>query len=576
MRFIRIDMKERSIREDAVPPEYQGLGGRGLIAACLNREVPPRCHALGSENKLVISPGILSGTPFVNTSRLSLGAKSPLTGGIKESNVGGTPADLLGRHGVQALVVEGRPESGSWMLLHIDRSGQVALRECDHLAGMGTYETASTLKSEYGEDCTVLCIGPAGERLYAIASVQATDTDGRPCRAAGRGGMGAVMGSKGLKAVVIEPPDEDRVQIADPGGFRKAVAEVVRIIKSDPMNSEVMPELGTAALVAPVNAMGAFPCYNARKGVFEGWEKISGEALAELLKKRGGKPRHTGCSRCIIHCSNEFVDESGAYVTSSLEYETIWAMGGMLGVDDLDTIARLDFMCDDLGVDTMNAGVGMAVAMDSGHAPFGDREAVFRMMEDMARGTGLGPVLGAGPVAVGRHFNNPRVPAVKGQSIAAYDPRAMLGQGVTYATSPMGADHTAGNMVGAYLTNQLNPRDKAGQVEVSRELQIAFAAFDTLGLCFIAAVSFLKPDSCASFAKAVGAKMGCEFGVEDFRQMGMSVLRAEREFNRRAGLLSRDDRLPKFFYEEPLPPTNAVFTLSDQELDSVFEELNES
>ena len=171
-----------------------------------------------------------------------------------------------------------------------------------------------------------------------------------------------------------------------------------------------------------------------------------------MIQKRGGKTTHLGCSQCIVHCSNEFVDAQGNFVTSSLEYETIWSMGGMTGVADLDIIAKLDRLCDDIGVDTMSTGVAVAVAMDSGYKPFGDGEAVIAMVEEIGQGTEMGRLLGSGPVAVGRHFNNPRVPAVKGQSIAAYDPRAMKGNGVTYATCPMGADHTAGNLVGEYLT----------------------------------------------------------------------------------------------------------------------------
>ncbi len=294
-----------------------------------------------------------------------------------------------------------------------------------------------------------------------------------PARAAGRGGLGAVMGAKGLKAVVIDQRGKSADPIADPEAFKEANKGVVKAIKENPMSGHVMPSLGTAGLVAPVNSMGAFPCYNARKGVFEGWEKISGEAMAELIKKRGGNPTHMGCSQCIVHCSNEFVDKEGKYVTSGLEYETIWATGGMCGIDDLDTIARLDNLCDDIGVDTMSTGVAIAVAMDAGYKKFGDRAAAIEMVEEIGKGTEFGKILGNGPAAVGKHFNHKRVPVVKGQSVAAYDPRAMLGNGVTFATSPMGADHTAGNVIGEYLEQKLNPLNAEGQVEASRNLQIA-------------------------------------------------------------------------------------------------------
>jgi aldehyde:ferredoxin oxidoreductase len=250
--------------------------------------------------------------------------------------------------------------------------------------------------------------------------------------------------------------------------------------------------------------------------VLDGWEKISGEAMAELIQERGGNPTHMGCTQCVIHCSNVFVDKEGKYVTGSLEYETIWAMGGMNGITDLDTIARLDNLCDDIGVDTMSTGVAMAVAMDAGYKEFGDAEAVIAMVEEIGQGTEFGRILGSGPAAVGKHFNHARVPVVKGQSIAAYDPRAMLGHGVTYTTSAMGADHTAGNVVGAYLTQMLDPLNPEGQVETSRFLQIAMAAFDTMGQCFMADVALLSPEGFEAFGKVIGAKLGTQLGPDDF------------------------------------------------------------
>jgi aldehyde:ferredoxin oxidoreductase len=381
-----------------------------------------------------------------------------------------------------------------------------------------------------------------------------------------------VMGAKGLKALLVDQRGKNADPIADPKAFKEAVKAVTQMVKADHMNAEVMPKLGTAALVAPVNSMGAFPSYNARKGVLDGWERISGETMAELIQERGGNPTHMGCTQCTIHCSNVFVDEEGKYVTSSLEYETIWAMGGMNGITDLDTIARLDKLCDDIGVDTMSTGVAMAVAMDAGYKEFGDAEAVVAMVEEIGQGTEFGRILGSGPAAVGKHFNHDRVPVVKGQSIAAYDPRAMLGHGVTYTTSAMGADHTAGNVVGAYLTQMLDPLNPEGQVETSRFLQIAMAAFDTMGQCFMADVALLSPEGFEAFGKVIGAKVGTQLGPDEFPQaLGVRVLKAEREFNRKAGFTKQDDRLPRFFYEEPLPPHNTVFVISDKELDGTFD-----
>ena len=572
MKFMRVNMTAGTIQPADVPQDYAGLGGRGLTSILINAEVPPRCDPLGPENKLVFAPGFLSGTSLPNTSRISIGAKSPLTGGIKESNVGGTVAAALGRLGITAIVVEGQAPEGGLCLLRLDEKGDASLIPAGEYRGMRTYELVGLLLDAYGDKTSVLCIGPAGENKMTVASIQSSDVDGRPCHAAGRGGLGAVMGAKGLKALIVGQRGTSPDPIADPAAFREAVKAVVKAVQADHMSAEVMPQLGTAGLVAPVNAMGAFPSYNARKGTLDGWEKISGEAMAQLIRERGGKTTHMGCSQCMIHCSNEFVDRQGQFVTSSLEYETIWAMGGMTGIVDLDTIARLDRLCDDIGVDTMSTGVAIAVAMDAGYKEFGDAEAAIEMVEEIGEGTAFGRILGSGPAAVGKHFDHDRVPVVKGQSIAAYDPRAMLGHGVTFATSPMGADHTAGNLVGAYLEHMLDPLDPKGQVETSRFLQIAMCAFDTMGQCFMANVALLSPDNFAAFSRVIEAKSGVPLAPDEFPfALGVRVLKAEREFNRRAGFTRQDDRLPKFFYEEPLPPHNTVFVISDEELDSVFD-----
>lgn len=571
MKFIRVNMSTKSIHVEDVPQDYLGLGGRGLTSIMVNSEVPPTCDPLGPENKLIFAPGFLSGTALVNTSRISIGAKSPLTGTIKESNVGGTVAAALGRLGITAIIIEGKAAEGDLSFLRIDEKGVASLVPAGAYKGMRTYSLVEKILATYGDKTSVLCIGPAGEYRFKAASIQGSDIDGRPCRAAGRGGLGAVMGAKGLKGLIVDQRGKAPDLLADPEAFKEATKGIVKAIKENPMSGHVMPELGTAGLVAPVNSMGAFPSYNARKGMLEGWEKISGEAMAGLIKERGGNTTHMGCAQCIVHCSNVFVDKAGKYVTSSLEYETIWAMGGMTGIVDLDTIARLDYLCDDIGVDTMSTGVAVAVAMDAGYAKFGDREAALRMVEEIAQDTPFGRILGDGPVAVGNHFKHPRIPVVKGQSIAAYDPRAMLGNGVTFATSPMGADHTAGNLVGAYLTRQLDPLKPEGQVEASRQLQTAMAAADCTGMCFMAIVALTTPEGGGSFLRAINAKFGTKLGPEDISSMGIRVLKAEREFNRKAGFTNKDDRLPRFFYEEPLPPHNTVFSIGDEEIDKTFD-----
>ncbi|MFZ7125522.1 MAG: aldehyde ferredoxin oxidoreductase family protein [Desulfobacterales bacterium] len=571
MNFIRVDMTTKTIRNESLPSKYVGLGGRGLIAAFINDEVPPLCDPLGPDNKLIFAPGLLGGTRLVNTSRIAVGAKSPLTGTIKESNAGGTFGDSAGRLGISAIVIEGQDLSGGLSILAVDAGGAPRLLDASGFRGMRTYATVEKLYGIYGRENSVMCIGPAGEQGLPSASIQSTDTQGRPCRAAGRGGLGAVMGSKGLKAVVLDQRGDIAEVIADPEAFDAAAAAFARAVQEDPFSGDVMPRLGTAGLVAPINSMGGFPSYNATKGMLEGWEKISGEHMVEVIKQRGGKTSFKGCSKCIIQCSHEFVDRQGKYVTGSLEYETIWSMGGMTGIDDLDTIARLDFLCDDIGLDTMSTGVAVAVAMDAGYRPFGDGQAAIEMIEEIAKGTEFGRTLGHGPVAVGKHFNHHRVPVVKGQSISGYDPRALQGNAVTYATSPMGADHTAGNVIAEYMTGKLDPLKPEGQVEASRRLQITMAVVDSIGLCVLASGVLSKPEGKEAFMAAINAKLGTRFEADEIDEIGKRVLRAEREFNRKAGFTNKDDRLPRFFYDEPLPPHNVVVQVSDEDIDQTFD-----
>ncbi len=574
MQLIRVNMTDLSITVVQTPQEYRLLGGRGLTSTLINAEVPAQTDALGPHNKLVFAPGFLTGTPLINTSRLSAGAKSPLTGGIKESNVGGTVALALARLGITAVIVEGQAPAGQAYLLKIDGAGAAELIPAPETRGVRTYALVEQLTARYGTDCSITCIGPAGEFQLASASIQTTDLDGRPCRAAGRGGLGAVMGSKGLKAMIVDRSGKATDPLSDPEAFKQAARAYAQAVKADEFSGEILPQLGTAALVEAINAAGAFPTRNARSGQFDGVEKISGETMADVIQKRGGKTTHKGCAQCIIDCSNEFVDPDGRYVTSSLEYETIWSMGGMIGNDDLDSIARLDFLCDDIGLDTINTGVAIAVAMDAGYKSFGDAAAAIEMVEEAGRGSAFGRVIGNGPDAVGRHFGHDRVPTVKGQSMAAYDPRAIQGMAVTYATTPMGADHTAGWVVDQNLEafgGTIDPLGAEGQVEASRNTQIHMAAVDTVGICDFAQSGLASPDGIANVYKMVAAKSGRQFGEADWTELGRRVLKAERDFNRRAGFTNKDDRLPQMFYKEPLPPHNVVVKVSDAQMDTTFD-----
>jgi aldehyde:ferredoxin oxidoreductase len=572
--LLRIDMTGLHCTREPCPEKYAGLGGRGLTSSIIAEEVPPLCDPLGADNRLVLAPGLLSGTSAPNAGRLSVGAKSPLTGGIKESNAGGSSAARLARLGLSAVVIEGCPVDTRLHLLVI-RKDHADILPADSYAGTGTYALTEALHCRFGDTIAIMCIGPAGEQHLLSASIQVTDLNGKPCRAAGRGGLGAVMASKGLKAIIIDDAEGSSPHLADPDRFAAGRKKVARAISAHPVTGQAMPEYGTAMVVGPINAAGAFPTRNAALGVLDQWERISGDALAELISARGGNPTHAGCSNCIIRCSNVFVDQHKNYVTGSLEYETIWSLGGMCEIPDLDTIALFDRMCDDLGLDTMNTGCAVAVAMEAGLKSFGDRDGALALVAEVGKGSDIGKLIGNGPVAVGERYGVRRIPAVKKQSLAAYDPRAIQGMGVTYATSPMGADHTAGWTVGVNLASMGGKGDALvpdGQVDCSRAIQIGTAAADCTGMCQFTGFP-IEEDAAAAegLLEMLSERTGRQWTSGDLFALGQRVLRTERNFNRAAGLTCQDDRLPDFYRVEPLPPHNTTFLVTDEELDTLFD-----
>jgi aldehyde:ferredoxin oxidoreductase len=528
---------------------------------------------LGDKNKLVFAPGSLSGTTAANNSRLSVGLKSPLTGGIKESNVGGTSAFKIGRLGMSAIVVEGIGKEGKWHILHVSKSGG-KLIPADEYKGLKNYKLVEKLQSRFGEKVGILSIGPVGEMKLSTATIASTDTSGFPCRHAGRGGPGAVMGSKGLKAIVVDDKGAPGVPIADPEKFKEGAKKFAKAILDHPLTGQGLKVFGTNMLVAPINASGAYPTRNFREGTFEGAEKVSGEYMHEVITKRGGKPSHAGCTTCIIQCSNVYVDKKGNYITSALEYETIWANGANLGISNLDSIAKVDRLCDEYGIDTMEIGAAIGVAMDAGMRPFGDTKAALQLIQEVGKGTPLGRILGSGSWVTGKVFGVTRVPAVKRQSMAAYEPRALHGMGVSYATSPMGADHTAGWVVDqniAGMGGKLDPHKAEGQVDTSRMVQILTAAMDCTGLCnFVNFPVRDVPEGGQGLMEMMSALSGAPLTLDDVAGLGEKVLRIEREFNLAAGLTAADDRLPEFMKEEEMPPHNVSFTVPDEELDRLF------
>jgi aldehyde:ferredoxin oxidoreductase len=497
-----------------------------------------------------------------------------LTGGIKESNVGGNGAFKLGRLGIAGIVVEDQPPEGKWFYLLVNKDG-AQLMPADDLKGLKNYDLVSRMHAKHGEKVGVISIGPAGELRLSGASVAVTSTQGFPARHAGRGGMGAVMGSKGLKAVVVDDQGAPGVSYHDKDAFKEAANTFRDALKQHPVTQPGggLAVYGTNVLVNVINEAGAFPTRNFTQGQFEGAQKISGETMHDIIKERGGDTTHSACSTCIIQCSNVYVDEKKKYITSGLEYETIWANGANCGIDDLDAIAQIDRLCDEYGFDTIEMGCAVAVAMYAGVREFGDAKGAIELIHEAGKGTPLGRIIGNGAAVVGQAFGLSHVPVVKRQGLPAYDPRPIKGIGVTYATSTMGADHTSGYAVATNIMKvggYVDPLKPEGQVDLSRFLQIATAAVDSTGLCvFVTFGTADNPAGTAAMPNMVSAMYGWRFGVEEFIEYGKDVLKAERAFNAAAGFSANDDRLPEFFVTEALPPHNAVFDVPDEEMDQL-------
>ncbi len=356
--------------------DYAGLGGRAMTSSIVAAEVPPECHPLSADNKLVIAPGMLSGTAGAMSGRISVGCKSPLTGGIKEANSGGQPCQMLARLGYAAIVIEGKPADNTLYKICVNKEG-VTVTADNSLCMLGNYAVVDKMKAEFSDKVHCISIGQAGEMKLAAASIAFTDMEQRPTRHAGRGGVGAVMGSKGVKVIVIDDAGTSIRQPKNPDAFKAANKVFVAGLKSHPVTGEGLPAYGTNVLTNVINEAGGYPTNNFSTGQFEGAAKISGEAQAELENARGGPGSAThGCHRgCVIRCSGTFYDKDGNYVTKQPEYETVWAHGANCGIDDLDVIAQLDRMDDDFGLDTIEMGATIGVAMEGGLAEFGDSQA---------------------------------------------------------------------------------------------------------------------------------------------------------------------------------------------------------
>jgi len=577
-RILRVDMTQRTATFKPVPKAYEHRAGRWLTSSIVHDEVPATCHPLGPSNKVVFSPGIVTGTAAPTSSRISVGGKSPLTGGIKESNAGAGWSRRLARLGIRAIVIEGQPKQEGLWLLKVDAKG-ATFESANSWAGKRLSEVYPALFARFGgrQKVDVCAIGAAGEYRMAAAGVCFNDQEGRPTRYAGRGGLGAVLGSKGLKAIVVDDSGAEDVPIADRAlfdqGRKKLAAALGEHAITKPKGA--LNSYGTAVLVNILNEAGGLPTHNFREGRFDGAAKIAGEAIFAGNKERTGKElyNHACSPGCVIRCSNTWHRPDGSEHTSCIEYESDWAFGANCGIDNLDQIAELNLLCNDFGLDTIEIGGTLAVAAEGGVWRFGDGARAIELLHEIGKGTPLGRILGNGAVVTGRAFGVPRVPHVKGQNMPAYEPRAIKGIGMTYALSTMGADHTAGYTIAPEILgvsgklDPLNP-DKA---ELARNFQYATAFVDSTGHCLF--IAFAVLDIASGFEGTVeecNGVLGTAWTMADVGRIGKEILDLERAFNHNAGFTAQDDRLPEFMTMELLPPHNTVWDVPDLELDRVF------
>jgi len=568
-KIYRVNMTDLTVKVEPVPQAWAGLGGRALTSTIVASEVPPTCHPLGPNNKLVFAPGLLSGTSAANAGRFSCGSKSPLTGGIKESSAGGTASRIVARLGIKAIIIEGKPAGDTWYGLVVTKDG-VTIRPETETIGKGNFAVVQSVNQRFTDDFGVISIGPAGENLMAIANISVKDPDSR-LRSFGRGGLGAVMGAKKVKFIAVDPEGVTNLKLADPDKFKAANVAFVQMLNAHPVTGQGLKKFGTAVLINVINEAGGLPTRNFTAGQCAHHDAISGETMYDTIVARRGQPSHKCSLACQVQCSQVFPDKDGNYVTSGFEYETIWALGADAMIDDLDVIAALDSAMDDIGVDSIETPVMFAVAMEAGVLPWGDGRRMLQLLrEDVTKGTPLGRILGGGTAHVGRSFGVTRVPVVKNQAIPAYDPRPIKGIGVTYATSTMGADHTAGYAIATNILNvggKVDPLKNDGQVELSRNLQIATAAIDSTGLClFIAFPALDMPNCLTAVIDMLNARYGTSLTADDVVALGKQVLKVEHEFNLAAGLGPETDRLPEFFELEPIAPHNVKWDMDRKEL----------
>ncbi|MFQ5831473.1 MAG: aldehyde ferredoxin oxidoreductase family protein [Candidatus Thorarchaeota archaeon] len=546
--ILSVSLTKGKINRESISSDlyFEYLGGRGLGVKLLYDNLAPKTDPLSPANWLIFAVGPLTATTVPTAGRFVVVTKSPLTGTIFDSHAGGYLGAQLRRAGFAAVVFHGA--SSSPVYLWIDND-EMELRDASKVWGRNVEETTDQLLKETDSKAQVACIGPAGENRINLAAIM-TDKH----RAAGRGGVGAVMGSKNLKAVVVRGTRQ--VGVNEPDRLKEAVKRARRLIKKNSVTDKSLPIYGTAVLVNVANEFGMLPTYNFQEGTFNDAVGVSGEKLLERLSVRT-----YNCFGCPIGCGR--ISRAEGREVGGPEYETIWAFGPQCGINDLEWIAAVNHHCNLLGIDTISAGSTIGCAMElvqKGNldAPlhFGNTEGIIELIQDMAHARGLGGELGEGSRAFASRYGAPELAMhVKGLEIPAYDPRGAQGHALGYGTSNRGGCHLRSYLIGPEIlgspvrVDRDRPEGKADLVILYQNLS---AAMDSMVLCRFTNFAWTVDD----YAEMLAAATGLSTSGRDILKIGERIWNIERLFNNREGLTAKDDQLPPRFLS-PLPEGNS-------------------
>jgi len=564
-KWLHINLKKQSVDIENIDGEAIARGGRYLIAKTLLDAGIAEVDPLSPENPLIFSAGVFAGTTFSSANRISVGCKSPLTGGIKEANGGGTFAYALGQLYISHITLY--DSFDDWKVIRIQKDGTISFDDASPYLGKNNFEVAEMLHEKYGKKVSLGICGPVGEYQGLIAGIAFSDTERRPSRIAARGGVGAVMGSKKVKAIVV---DLDKIpQLYDRKKSIQNIKDYSKLLLSGSLITEFYQAQGTMGLTDIINHMGGLPVKNFSVGMIADTDKgevvtMGAEFITPRNKERGGKNTHSCMPGCIIQCSNVYTDKDGKEIVSPVEYETLALLGTNCGITEADDLAALNFIANDIGIDTIEVGATFAVLMEAKVAEFGDVKWMASALAEIRAGTEIGKLWSQGAARVGEHYHVHRVPVIKKQAISAYDPRIIEVTGISMMTTAQGADHTTGNVINLN-TRQMTPDEI---FEASLKAQIYSAAHDSLGLCAFG--RSVNNENGPVIVKMVNDALGTDLPLTFFEDLGRETLALEKTFNRQAGFTALDDELPTFFYEEPLAPTNHVARFHSKDVAHIF------